>query len=136
MKTRIILLLFLILLPCGFIKAQEPDEIVTVCLKAKSPRFDGQDAGAFYKWIREHQRYPRKAKRAGIQGRVIVSFKLTAEGKLTDIKVRKGVHPLLDKEAVRVIKSAPQKWEPGEREGVPVDMTYSTLVVFTLPDKK
>ncbi|MCR5243887.1 MAG: energy transducer TonB [Bacteroidales bacterium] len=136
MKTRIILLLFLILLPCGFINAQEPDEIVTVCLKETRPRFDGQDASAFSKWIREHQRYPRKAKKAGIQGQVIVSFKITAEGKLTDVKVKKGVHPLLDKEAVRVIKSAPQKWEPGERKGAPVDVTYSGLVVFTLPDKE
>ena len=138
MKTRIILLLFLILLPCGLINAQEPDEIVMVCLKdAKKPRFDGQDTKAFSKWIREHQRYPRKAKKAGIEGKVIISFKITAEGKLTDVKLRKGVHPLLDKEAVRVVKSAPQKWEPGERtKGVPVDVTYTMLVVFTLPDKE
>ncbi|MBR5955933.1 MAG: energy transducer TonB [Bacteroidales bacterium] len=138
MKTRIILLLFLILLPCGFINAQEPDEIVTVCLEdAKKPRFDGQEPKAFSKWIREHQRYPRKAKKAGIEGKVIISFKITAEGKLTDVKLRKGVHPLLDKEAVRVVKSAPQKWEPGEKtKGVPVDVTYTMPVVFTLPDKK
>ncbi|MBO4817702.1 MAG: energy transducer TonB [Bacteroidales bacterium] len=138
MKTRILLILFLILLPCGLINAQEPDEIVTVCLKdAKKPRFDGQDGQAFCKWIREHQRYPRKAKKAGIEGKVIISFKITAEGKLTDVKLRKGVHPLLDKEAVRVVKSAPQKWEPGEKtKGVPVDVTYTMPVVFTLPDKK
>ena len=138
MKTRILLILFLMLLPCGFINAQVPDDNIMICLEdAKKPRFNGQDVRAFGKWIREHQRYPRKAIKAGIEGKVLISFKITAEGKLTDVKVRKGVHPLLDKEAVRVVKSAPQKWEPGERtKGVPVDVTYTMPVVFTLPDKK
>ncbi|MBO7365925.1 MAG: energy transducer TonB [Bacteroidales bacterium] len=80
---------------------------------------------------------PGKRKKAGIEGKVLISFKITAEGKLTDVKLRKGVHPLLDKEAVRVVKSAPQKWEPGEKtKGVPVDVTYTMPVVFTLPDKE
>ena len=50
---------------------------------------------------------------------------------------KRGFESLPHRSAVRVVKSAPQKWEPGEKtKGVPVDVTYTMLVVFTLPDKE
>ena len=100
------------------------------------PSFDGGSAIDFQKWVEAHQRYPRKAKEAGIEGRVVTQFTITEEGKLTNVRVVRGVHPLLDKEAVRVIKAAPQKWTPGkDLKGEPIDIKYIFPVIFRL-DKK
>ena len=98
------------------------------------PTFNGEDANSFAKWVKTHQRYPRKAKKAGIGGRVILTFKINEKGKLTDIQIRRGVHPLLDKEAVRVVKSAPQKWTAGTQNGKPITVTYIFPVIFSLSE--
>ena len=94
------------------------------------PTFMGQDKYAFSKWVKEHQRYPRKAKKAGIQGRVVVGFTIDEKGRMTDVKVVRGVHPLLDKEALRVIKSAPKKWTAGTRNGKSFAFKYTIAVGF------
>ena len=98
------------------------------------PTFMGQDKNAFSKWVKEHQRYPRKAKKAGIQGRVTVRFTIDEKGRMTDVKVVRGVHPLLDKEAIRVIKSAPKKWTAGTRNGKPFAFKYTIAVGFWTTD--
>ncbi|MBO4757692.1 MAG: energy transducer TonB [Bacteroidales bacterium] len=99
------------------------------------PSFMGQDKNAFSKWIKEHQRYPQKAKKAGVYGRVLVSFTIDEEGRMTDVKLVRSVHPLLDKEALRVIKSAPKKWTAGTRNGKPFAFKYYMPVIFNLPDE-
>jgi TonB family protein len=138
MNLRKVFLFILLLIP-GFVAfgqeqkehAEEQEAIPMTYVKAL-PRFDGGDANAFSKWVNEHKIYPEEAKKAGIQGRVTLQFTITKEGKLTDVKLLRGVHPLLDEEAIRVVKSAPQKWTPGKRKGEFVDVTYTFPVVFQL----
>lgn len=48
--------------------------------------------------------YPAKARRGGIQGAVWVTFTITKQGNTENVYVTKGVHLVLDKEAVRVIR--------------------------------
>lgn len=100
------------------------------------PTFMGKDKNEFSKWVKEHQRYPQKAKKAGIQGRVAVGFTIDEKGRMTDVKLVRGVHPLLDKEALRVIKSAPKKWSPGTRNGRPFAFKYTMAVGFALPESQ
>jgi protein TonB len=53
-------------------------------------------------------------------------------GKIEDVKVvRSGGHPLLDKEAIRVLRSMP-KWIPGKKRGEPVRVKYTIPVNFAL----
>ena len=61
---------------------------------------------------------------------MIVQFVITEEGKLADVKVLKGVHPLLDKEAIRVIESAPQAWKPGTIRNKPVSIGITFPISF------
>ena len=96
------------------------------------PTFNGKDVNAFSKWVNEHLTYPEKAKNKGIEGRVIVQYVITEDGKLTNVKILRGVHPLLDKEAVRAIKSAPQAWKPGTVRDKPVRYTYTFPVIFKI----
>lgn len=80
------------------------------------PSFPGGD-GAMMSWIKSHVQYPPEAREKGLQGRVLVKFVVEKDGSLSNIEVAKSVDPILDKEAVRVVKSMP-KWHPGKNQGV------------------
>lgn len=97
----------------------------------EKPLFMGGDANGFSKWVTSKIVYPTIAQENGIQGRVILSFRIAADGSLTDIKVLRGVDPALDKEAVRVVSSSP-KWSPGKQHNKSVPVRYTFPVNFTL----
>jgi len=67
----------------------------------------------------------------GIQGRVAVSFIVEKDGSISDVKPILSVHPLLNKEAVRVVESMP-KWTPGKQNGKPVRVRFNVPVMFKL----
>jgi TonB family protein len=67
-----------------------------------------------------------------IQGEVLVSFIVRSDGKVESVKVVRGVHPLLDAEAVRVVSMLPT-WKPGIQEGKAVDVASTVPVKFILP---
>lgn len=117
--------------------AQENDdfEAIPINYKETKPRFNGGDANSFTKWVNEHKHYPEDAIIAGIEGRVTTQFTITKEGKLINARILRGVHPLLDEEAIRVIESAPQNWKPGDRRGEPIDVTYTFPVIFKLSEE-
>ena len=76
-------------------------------------------------------KYPVEAHKNGIQGRVIVSFVITDEGDIKDPVVVRGVDPLLDAEALRVIKLMP-KWKPGKQRGKAVNVKFTLPITFRL----
>lgn len=78
--------------------------------------------------------YPEAALKAGISGTVIVNFTIDVEGKVQNIKIMQGLSPECDAEAIRVA-SLLKGWEPGRRQGNPVDITISMPVEFK-SDKK
>ena len=113
--------------------AQNPpaeDSVPYANLEVK-PTFNGNEAGEFAKWVAANMKYPKEAYEAGIQGRVMVQFKICTDGEVRDVKVIRGTNEMLDNEAVRVISASP-KWEPGRVEGKPVNVTYMFPVVFKL----
>ena len=57
------------------------------------------------KWIFKHLKYPKEAQEKNIQGRVTVQFVVETDGSISNVKVARSAHPLLDEEAVRVIKA-------------------------------
>ena len=97
------------------------------------PLFEGTDANAFSKWVAQRIVYPVEAQTKGIQGRVILQFKIDNDGKLSNVKVLRGVDPLLDGEAVRVVSSAPA-WTAGQHNGKNVPVIYTFPVNFTLAE--
>lgn len=96
------------------------------------PEFPGGE-DALKQYIDNSINYPESAKESGIHGRVYVTFKITKEGKVTDARIARGVHPPMDKEAVRVVNSMPD-WKPGRQDGKPVDVTYTVPVDFVLKE--
>ena len=94
------------------------------------PQFPGGQI-AMLKYIMENIKYPKQIMEEGIQGRVTVRFIVEKDGSISDVKPILSVHPLLDKEAVRVVKSMP-KWTPGKHNGKPVRVRFNLPVMFKL----
>lgn len=101
-----------------------------------SPSFMGSTNPNVFlkKWVYTYLRYPKEAVEQGIQGRVQIGFTITETGKVTDVRVIRGVHPLLDDEAVRVVEASPD-WKPARIKDRKVKSTISTYVEFRLQKK-
>ena len=106
-------------------KESKPFTVVEVM-----PVFPGGQT-ALAQYIASHLKYPTVAQENGIQGRVFVSFVVGEDGYVEDVQVIKGVEPMLDKEALRVIQSLP-RWTPGNQQGKPVRVKYTVPVTFAL----
>jgi TonB family protein len=102
----------------------------TYTIVEQMPVYPGGDT-ALIGFISRNIKYPKEAKDKKIEGRVIVRFCVTSEGKVTKIQVIRGVDPLLDAEAVRVIGMMAE-WKPGLQGGKPVNVWYSVPVTFSL----
>ena len=83
------------------------------------------------KYISENLEYPEKALKKEIEGIVVLSYVIDTTGKVTDVKVVQGVHPLLNKEAIRVIKSMDQ-WLPAIQSGEKIRFQYKQPIRFKL----
>jgi TonB family protein len=84
---------------------------------------------ALLEHLRQNVLYPSEAREAGAEGTVYVEFIVNEDGTLSDHKVLKGVHPALDAEAVRAIKTLPN-WTPGKQNGVAVKQRYVLPIAF------
>ena len=120
----------------GEVKEAEVDEapvpeVLPYIVVEEKPTFNGGDANQFVKWINENFVYPQGAKDRGVEGRVVVNFKVGTDGQLKDVVVTRKVDPEIDAEAVRVIKSSPA-WTVGKQNGVPVEVSYSCPIVCKL----
>ncbi len=87
------------------------------------------------RWVYVYLRYPREAVEAGVQGRVLVDFIIDKKGRVTDVKVIKGVSESLDAEAIRVISASPD-WKPARVHGQKVKCEMSLYVEFRLEKRK
>lgn len=86
------------------------------------------------KWVYQYLKYPDRAVIGGIQGRVMVDFIIGIDGKVTDVRVVRGVDPLLDEEAVRIVSASP-KWKAGRVNGQKVRTSMTIPVEFRLEKK-
>ncbi|MBT8399820.1 MAG: M56 family metallopeptidase [Rhodothermia bacterium] len=82
--------------------------------------------------IQQELAYPEIAKKAGVEGRVVVQFVVDERGVVTDPKVVRGVGSGLDEEALRVVRRA--RFEPGMQAGKPVKVQLSLPITFKLDD--
>ncbi len=94
------------------------------------PEYPGGEL-ALRMFIANNIEYPEPAQKEGIQGRVYVTFVVDKEGNVANAKIARGVDPLLDLEALRVVNSLPA-WNPGVQRGVPVNVSYTVPINFAL----
>lgn len=94
------------------------------------PSYPG-DMEAFYKFLAQQMHYPKEALENGIEGRVVVSFVVEEDGRLTHFEAVSSPSPLLSNEAIRVLRQMP-RWNPAKRMGRNVRCQYNIPVMFRL----
>ncbi len=112
---------------------EEPPEEVVEEVKdfvETMPSFPG-GLSEFYKFVRKNLKYPAQARRLQIEGKVFVHFVVDKNGRLSDIKIVKGIGIGCDKEVLRIINISP-KWNPGKQGGLPVKVSMMMPITFRL----
>lgn len=104
------------------------EEVFTIV--ENMPEFPGGQAKLF-EYLGKSIKYPPAAKANGISGKVYVNFEVGKDGKITNVKILRGVHDLLDEEAKRVVKAMPA-WKPGKQRGKAVKVSYNLPINFQL----
>ena len=85
------------------------------------PSFQGGDLNTFRNWVQQNEN--------GIQGRVVLSFVIEKDGRLTNIQVLQTPDRSLSEEAIRVLNKSP-KWSPGKQRNQVVRVKYTLPVDF------
>ena len=108
----------------------EPKKANLFTVVEEMPQFVG-GFNALMKFIGDNIQYPAQAKADKTEGTVIVNFVIKNNGKVENVKIDRGINPLLDKEAARVISILPE-WIPGKQQGKAVDVSYTIPIQFKL----
>ena len=119
------------------VESSDPKKVFTgkvYDLVDEMPSFPG-GLEELYKWIDNNVQYPAVARENGIEGRVILKFIVEKDGSLSDSTVIHSVHPMVDREALRLVGQMP-KWNPGKRAGIPVRVRCCLPIKFKLGESK
>lgn len=132
---RKILVLFFIgcFLP-GFTQVEQDDsthlevvseQVLEIGEVSEIPEFPG-GISAFHKFIVENFQRPKQK----ASGKIFLKFVISKTGEVSYVEVLRGIHPLYDKEARRVLFESP-KWEPGlNYKGEPVSVFFAIPIVI------
>jgi TonB family protein len=110
---------------------QNPDDEPSFVFVEKQALFQGGTLENFREWVQQNLVYPPEAVKNKMSGRITVQFAINSKGKVVDVKILRGVAPLLDQEAIRAIKLSPD-WTPAEQGGRLVKQQFVMPVIFQL----
>ena len=110
----------------GFEEGETGENDIFIVVE-KNPRFNGD----LNEWLSRHLKYPAMARENNIQGRVYVTFIVEKDGSITTVEILRSADPVLDAEALRVVKSMP-KWEPGKQRNMAVRVKFTLPITFRL----
>ncbi len=107
----------------------ERDELFVIV--EEMPAFRGSDLYSFKDYIQRKIKYPQEAIEKHISGRVYARFTINRSGELVDAGIIKSVHPVLDREVLRVLNDSPL-WQAGRQRDKPVHVSMIMPVDFYL----
>jgi periplasmic protein TonB len=96
----------------------------------EQPEFPAGQA-ALFQFLSQKIKYPMKARKNGIEGTVYVGFIVNAIGDIVEVALKRGIHPSIDNEALRVVAMMP-RWKPGKLNGLAVRVAYTVPIKFAL----
>ncbi|MDW7693340.1 energy transducer TonB [Flammeovirgaceae bacterium SG7u.111] len=109
---------------------EEAEEIFEIV--EESAAFKG-GIKAFYQYVGDNLKYPRKALNMQVSGKVYVQFVVDKDGTITDVKTIRGIGYGCDEEAERVLRISP-KWKAGKQRGKAVKQRMVIPISFKLAD--
>ncbi|MCH5335107.1 MAG: TonB family protein [Alistipes sp.] len=100
------------------------------------PTFNGGNINDFRTWVMYNIRYPQQAQEQGIQGQVVASFLIGADGRVeNEVTILQSPDESLSAEVRRVIAKSPA-WTAGMQDGKAVRVKLTMPVQFTIPDQE
>ncbi|TGE21410.1 energy transducer TonB [Hymenobacter aquaticus] len=90
------------------------------------PTFPG-GIKALHAYMQHNLHYPDSVEAAG---KVFITFLVTSTGAIANAKVMHGIDPVLDAEALRVVRQMPA-WTPGQSNGKPSNVAYTLPITFS-----
>lgn len=121
-----------------FSGANKGTEKVNFVVVEDMPEFiAGKGIESFKNWIQQNLVYPEEALKKRISGKIYVTFVVDEKGDVVDVKIVRGVGPILDKAALDLIKSSPRWEKPGMQRGKKVRVAFTFPIAYVLkPEKK
>lgn len=112
-----------VMIDLAFVEEDEglTNEPLAFALVEEKPQYPGGDT-AMYNYISQNYRLP-EAQESQIGGKIFVQLIIESTGKVSNVKIARGIDPYLDQEALRVVRSMPN-WIPGKQEGKAVPVTF------------
>ena len=125
MKTKLLVVAFVLMVSISFAQNQEINEI-----EVQAPYFKNEIYKSVNEMLIDNVEYPAESKSAGLQGTEIVKFVVTTEGNLKDFEIVNSVSPEIDEAVIRVLEVTDGKWNPGTVNGNPVEMETEIMLAF------
>ena len=94
------------------------------------PEFPG-GLREFYKYLGKNLRYPDVARLIGLNGRLVMSFVVDTDGRVTEATPKNCIGAGCEAEAARLLEASPA-WSRGMQDGKPVRVEYSVPIMFTI----
>lgn len=114
-----------------------PDEIVPEDISESIkdfaqvlPQYSG-GLSEYYSYLKKNLRYPYKAKKLGVEGKVFIQFVVNTDGTISEVVLLRGIGAGCDEEAIRVI-SGSTNWQPGKQNGDNVRVRMVVPITFKL----
>ena len=111
------------------IKPEEPNKPKVYTYAEVMPKLQGKNYNEIAAFIQQQVRWPKGTGLVDAEGRVFVSFTVDTTGQVRDARILKGIHPLLDAEALRVVQ-AQTGFTSGRQNGKPVDVSLTIPITF------
>ncbi|RPG80510.1 MAG: energy transducer TonB [Crocinitomicaceae bacterium TMED114] len=118
--------------------------LLTACAEGKAPSAQEEEtptpgevisaefpggAAKVMEFIAGEVTYPESAKADGVEGKVFVEFTIAETGAVTNVMVKKPLHPALDSAAIAAAEAMPA-WSPAMKDGQPVATTITLPIFF------
>ncbi|NGP88409.1 energy transducer TonB [Fodinibius halophilus] len=104
---------------------EEDDEEKLFVIVEEMPKMKGGQ-----EWLYNNIEYPEMARKAGIEGRVIIQFIVNKKGKAQNLKILRSLGGGCDEAAKKVLRDA--EFSIGRQRGRPVKVKMSQSIVFRL----
>ncbi len=93
--------------------------------------FKNKDINGFREYVQKKVVYPPESVEARNSGKVIVHFRVSAEGKIEDVRILDSPDKYLSREVLKAVTNAGQ-WKPATREGKNVSEDFDIPIIFML----
>jgi TonB family protein len=107
------------------------DSIIFGMIAEQLPDFEGGQK-AMFKFLSDNVKWPVSHLDCCIEGTIYIGFIVTKEGRIEEVKVKRGLGVAFNEEALRLVKLMDGKWTAGKQNGKPVAVTYTIPIKFKL----